>query len=484
MSKKKQKRNKMSKFNYIKFVTEHKHILKEGIRIDTSGDVPTFDISASDIEGEQLSRVDGVTKKADHNVFYSLESAEGVENVKHFMDILKNNPENIDDSSMMNLIKRSLKGQQKLEEVTYVAYLGSSQPLSRKIALWVKQIYGTEDIIKISKNKFKEIRHQIDHEIYSKQAPSIKNSLSRYVSTRSDDEDKSMKKTGRTQGSILSKLVNKYLLSPEKTRGEAPPIYKIIRNCIMSNSTLLIVDDNIHAGNDFLKVMREIDLIKESLTEAYKDNKYIHTTINTSRHRIQGYTLYKLQDKDLREEMNINELTVEDPGLQEQIERFANLSEQINNISEQLNTLKNEYSSIEGALRPVLEEMEETEDISLIVENIIITIKRKGHDRTSIAYKEAFKWLRERVNPAMQRIVEEALKATEKTTRIVSKIGVQRVDEGLLDKLKNFWDRVVSGIRNTNSQLKADVEEFKVSLNESKTKKFDYIKFVTKHKNK
>ena len=181
---------------------------------------------------------------------------------------------------------------------------------------------------------------------------------------------------------------------------------------------------------------------------------------------------------------SLNELTVEDPGLQEQIERFANLSEQINNISEQLNTLKNEYNSIEGALRPVLEEMEETEDISLIVENIIITIKRKGHDRTSIAYKEAFKWLRERVNPAMQRIVEEALKATEKTTRIVSKIGVQRVDEGLLDKLKNFWDRVVSGIRNTNSQLKADVEEFKVSLNESKTKKFDYITFITEHKNK
>jgi len=287
----------MAKFDYIKFVTEHKHELKEGIRVDTSGDTPTFDISYRDIEGEQLSRVDGVTKKANHKVFYSLESAEGVENVKHFMDILKNNPENVDDSSMMNLIKFSIP-----EKVTYVAYLGSSQPLSRKIALWVKQLRSTEDIIKISKIQFKEIRHQIDHEIYSKQTPSIKNNLSTYVSTRSDDEDKSMKKTGTTQGIILSKLVNKYLLSPEKTRGEAPPIYEIIRNCIMDKtSTLLIVDDNIHAGNDFLKVMREIDLIKESLKEAHKDNKYIHSAIDTSRHRIQGYTLYKLQDKDLNE---------------------------------------------------------------------------------------------------------------------------------------------------------------------------------------
>ena len=288
----------MAKFNYIKFVTEHKHILKEGIRVDTSGDTPTFDISYRDIEGEQLSRVDGVTKKANHKVFYSLESAEGVRNVKHFMDILKNNPENIDDSSIMNLIKFSIP-----EKVTYVAYLGSSQPLSRKIALWIKQLRSTEDIIEISKIQFKEIRHQIDHEIYSKQTPSIKNSLSTYVSTRSDDEDKSMKKTGRTQGSILSKLVNKYLLSPEKTRGEAPPIYEIIRNCIMSNSTLLIVDDNIHAGNDFLKVMREIDLIKESLAEAHKGNKYIQSTINASHNRIQGYTLYKLQDKDLNERL-------------------------------------------------------------------------------------------------------------------------------------------------------------------------------------
>jgi len=171
--------------------------------------------------------------------------------------------------------------------------------------------------------------------------------------------------------------------------------------------------------------------------------------------------------------MNINELTVDDPGLQEQIERFADLSEQINNISEQLKTLKDEYSSIEGTLRPVLEEMEETEDISLVVENILITIKRKGHDRTSVAYKEAFKWLRERVNPAMQRIVEEALKATEKTTRIVSKIGVQRVDEGLLDKLKNFWNKIVSSISNTNSQLKSDVEGFRASLNENRRHKTD-----------
>ena len=53
----------MAKFDYIKFVTEHKHELKEGIRVDTSGDTPTFDISYRDIEGEQLSRVDGVTKK-------------------------------------------------------------------------------------------------------------------------------------------------------------------------------------------------------------------------------------------------------------------------------------------------------------------------------------------------------------------------------------------------------------------------------------
>ena len=59
------------------------------------------------------------------------------------------------------------------------------------------QLKDVEDIIEISKIQFKEIRHQIDHELYSKQTPSIKNSLSTYVSTRSDDEDKSMKGRGK-----------------------------------------------------------------------------------------------------------------------------------------------------------------------------------------------------------------------------------------------------------------------------------------------
>ena len=156
----------------------------------------------------------------------------------------------------------------------------------------------------------------------------------------------------------------------------------------------------------------------------------------------------------------LNELKIEDPKLQEQIKKFANLSNEIDKLSNNLKQLNKEYKSIEDVIRPILEELDETKDRALEVENILVTIKKKGFDRTSVAYKEAFVYLYERVNPAMKKIADEALKVTEKTSRVASTIAVQKnesvssIIKKLLSSIKSFIKNSFNKIKGLNDNLK------------------------------
>jgi chromosome segregation ATPase len=160
---------------------------------------------------------------------------------------------------------------------------------------------------------------------------------------------------------------------------------------------------------------------------------------------------------------NIHELKVEDPNLQSQAKEFASLSDQIDSIKNTLKQLENRYKELEDALRPVLEQLQATQDTALEVEDILITIKKSGFDRTSYAYKEAFEWLRDRVNPAMKNIVEEAIEKTKKTARIASTIGVQKQmsENKITDALKLYWNKFISKLGLLNKDLSNAVNDFK-----------------------
>lgn len=159
----------------------------------------------------------------------------------------------------------------------------------------------------------------------------------------------------------------------------------------------------------------------------------------------------------LREQLN--ELKVDDPKLQTQIKKFADLSDEIDKLSSNLNKLKKEYKSIEDTIRPIIEELDKTKDNTLEVENILVTIKSKGYDRTSMAYKEAFTYLYERVNPAMKKIADEALEVTKKTSTVASKIAVQKNEsisgsiKKLLSSIKSFIKKSFNKIKGLNNNL-------------------------------
>jgi septal ring factor EnvC (AmiA/AmiB activator) len=158
----------------------------------------------------------------------------------------------------------------------------------------------------------------------------------------------------------------------------------------------------------------------------------------------------------------LKETKVTDPKLIEEIKEFAELSDQIDVISGNLKKLQNRYKEIESNLRPVLEELKETKNRTLEVENIIVTIKREGYTRESASYKEAYEWLKNKVNRQLKKLVEEALEATKKTSKVASSIGVQKLDENrILNALKKFWNRITQNIKTHNKNLTNAIRDFK-----------------------
>ena len=166
---------------------------------------------------------------------------------------------------------------------------------------------------------------------------------------------------------------------------------------------------------------------------------------------------------------NIQEVKVEDPELTAQIKEFAELSDEIDQLSARLKMLEKKYKGLEEVIRPVLDELDETKDKALEVENILVTIKRKGYERTSFAYKEALEWVRERINPAMRKIVDDSIEATAKTSRIASQIGVQKIEEqSVLDKiintLKGYWTKITQKLSAANNRLSRDIDALKAKV--------------------
>jgi len=162
----------------------------------------------------------------------------------------------------------------------------------------------------------------------------------------------------------------------------------------------------------------------------------------------------------------ITEKVVEDPELANQIKEFAELSDEIDRLSAKLKLLQNKYKSLEDVIRPVLEELDETKDKALEVENILVTIKRKGFDRTSYAYKEALDWVKERVNPAMRKIVDDSIAQTSKTATIASQIGVQKLEEEsklsqYVGRLKGAWNKFTQKLNALNNKLSQDIDVLK-----------------------
>ena len=160
--------------------------------------------------------------------------------------------------------------------------------------------------------------------------------------------------------------------------------------------------------------------------------------------------------KEIIREVIIQEFQM-DKGIEQKIDEFGELSDQMDEIKYQLSKLKKRYGELEGELRPILEGIKEHQQKSLQTEKYLVTIKRRGYNRESYKYKESFEKSLTKVNEQTRRLLKELLESTKTTSRVLSSVGVQPVEENFLkrviNKIRGVFSRVLRSFRISGKEL-------------------------------
>lgn len=336
--------------------------VQEGARVtfDDKGKATDIEIAYKPLDGEQLITFNGETTKNNYTVYYSLESAPGQLDPKKAEDALKDkaNSHLIKSTEIKNLLQNTLKPALD-KKVDYIGYLGSRGGLNKVLVNTIKELYGVpdENVVEVEKVEYTNIDDAVDWDSYNKlKSKHVKDAIIQFLYKTAEEAPpyKIRKSSGRegggTQSIIIRQLQSKYDLglNPNLKNKPLPPIYDILVKCIEQGKTLLIVDDNIHAGIDFYKIFGAVKGLVNKLKEQnakptvdeegaeeklaawkkhskYKTSPHIqqeveklekilkirrervdlmNRSLNGSNERIFGYVLYNLSPEDIKSSKN------------------------------------------------------------------------------------------------------------------------------------------------------------------------------------
>ena len=152
--------------------------------------------------------------------------------------------------------------------------------------------------------------------------------------------------------------------------------------------------------------------------------------------------------------MRLNEFRFEN-DIESKIDEFGILSDKIDKVKLELSELSNRYKEIEGELRPTLEQLTIQNQKSIQTKKYLVTLKRMGYNRDNFKYKESFEESVTKVNQQTRKVLEDILQSTKTFSRVVSTIGVQRMDE---ISLKSMLKKLVSPIKKLFNSLKMNTK--------------------------
>ena len=152
--------------------------------------------------------------------------------------------------------------------------------------------------------------------------------------------------------------------------------------------------------------------------------------------------------------MKINEFRFEN-DLETKIDEFGILSDKIDKVKKELSELSNRYKEIEGELRPTLEQLHIQYKKSIQTKRYLVTLKRMGYNRDNFKYKESFEESLTKVNQQTKKVLEDILQSTKTVSRVVSTIGVQRMDE---ISFKSMLQKLVSPFKKLFNRLKMNTK--------------------------
>jgi hypothetical protein len=179
----------------------------------------------------------------------------------------------------------------------------------------------------------------------------------------------------------------------------------------------------------------------------------------------------ELKPEDFLQENNINEIEITD-DVKIKIKQIAVLYERIETLSKELKNLQDNYKELAEVITPIIEELDDTKKEFVEVDDVIISLKRRGFSRTSRAYKEAFDWLESRVNGVMRALVNEAIQKTEKTAHIASALDIKRkkineISEDQISKLKSYFTNMRNVFSKLNDEFEASITGLKKIINQN-----------------
>lgn len=174
----------------------------------------------------------------------------------------------------------------------------------------------------------------------------------------------------------------------------------------------------------------------------------------------------------LEEKQKLRELQITDVDLVAEARRMAEISDRMDAIKAELERLQNEFQPLSEKFTPLMEEASATGDRALELEEILITIKRKGYEGTSVGYKDAFLQLYNKVNGKMKQQADAILAANTSIKRVASSLAVQRRQteskineagflQNIYEKIKSFISSKLGFLKKNGSEIDTDLLKMK-----------------------
>lgn len=147
-------------------------------------------------------------------------------------------------------------------------------------------------------------------------------------------------------------------------------------------------------------------------------------------------------------EQFINEKIIDDAQINQTIQEFHKLQMRIAELESELKQKKAQFKEFDDQIQPILEGMKETGDKLAVTETHVVKISRFGYERATASYKDAFDLALTKVNSSTKKILEEALAASIKVSKISASYSIDtKITEA------NILQRFIASIKKASSDF-------------------------------
>ena len=163
----------------------------------------------------------------------------------------------------------------------------------------------------------------------------------------------------------------------------------------------------------------------------------------------------------INENAYLAEAMVGDEGLQGLIREYKGLVEELQGLKARLEEMEARKKELAAEIAPVLEAIDETEERTLQVDDIVVSIDRTGSTQSRYKYEQVCSGLLKEVNDEVKEIILRLKEAAKYSVTVATTLKVQTVEHGILSTLARIWGQVVDFIGLSNHKIDRAIQRFR-----------------------